>query len=369
VFAFDPAGYVFFQSATDLVAIDAAAIDFKTLALKGAPHRITSGVRSQSGVHTFSVSATGAFAFLPGTGDRPYLVYDEAGKLTDTVRVDGTWTLAVRQDGAPIVAVAGSHTGIWMYDLAVNRATRLVIGDDGSMVGTGGGNYFPAFNRDGSRLVFARVTKTTCAIVERESATGVERQLVEMPRLENAIRCWNPMDWSRDGRLILARRDSALDIIPLDDPKNVQTIARTGRLWDGKFSPDGHFIAVSSDETGRGEIYVQAIPVGTPTRVSSEGGRWPQWNSSGTTLTWMSPAGKVQRVAVSRTGEASGVPQTLFLAWTWRRSTFDDNGCGFGMVGDGTRYIIRQSPADIGLAYYQNWQAILHGADSARTQR
>jgi Tol biopolymer transport system component len=134
-------------------------------------------------------------------------------------------------------------------------------------------------------------------------------------------------------------------------------IARAGNVWDGHFSPDGKRIAYSSDETGRTEVYVQPLEGGMPTRLSAEGGRWPAWMSDGRRVVFMTPSGKVQEVTLSGPTESTA-PRTLFTVQNWRRSTFDDRGVGFALVGDGERYIVRQSPSGIAVAFVQNWKAL-----------
>ena len=43
---------------------------------------------------------------------------------------------------------------------------------------------------------------------------------------------------------------------------------------------------------------------------------------------------------------------------TWRRSSFDDRGVGFAVVGEAERYIVRVSPTAVAVAYMQDWQAL-----------
>lgn len=64
--------------------------------------------------------------------------------------------------------------------------------------------------------------------------------------------------------------------------KNVN--ARTNET-QGRFSPDGHGIAYTSDETGTPEVYVQPFPTtGAKWQVSSMGGSDPQWRGDGREL-------------------------------------------------------------------------------------
>ena len=55
--------------------------------------------------------------------------------------------------------------------------------------------------------------------------------------------------------------------------------------WSGEVSPDGHWLAYESTESGSNEVYVQPFPVsGSKTRISTEGGSVPRWAHSGKEL-------------------------------------------------------------------------------------
>ena len=56
-----------------------------------------------------------------------------------------------------------------------------------------------------------------------------------------------------------------------------------------RFSPDGHWLAYVSDESGRYEIYVQPYPgPGGKWQISTEGGTEPVWNPNGRELFYRS---------------------------------------------------------------------------------
>jgi eukaryotic-like serine/threonine-protein kinase len=368
-FAVVEPGYLLFSSQADFGAIDAQRIDLKHLTLDGSAVRVASNVRRHGSVHTIAVSASGTLAFLPSMADQPYLEYDANAVLRDTVRVEGTWTMNTRPSGAgpPLVAVGGNAVGIWLYDLDTDRATRLVV-RDAVAPGVRFGNIYPVFSSDGARLVFASNSSDRCRIIERVLSTEVDRVVVSEPTMI-AEQCTAPLDWSADGQTLLARRDSALVLIPLDGVGALARIERPGRLWEGRFSPDSRAVAYSSDETGRAEVYVQTLPTGPAVRVSLEGGRWPFWTHAGSRLTFLTPDGRVQEASLDPDMNPSGTPYTRFALPTWRRSNFDDIGTGFAVLGDGERYIVRKSPASIAVAYVQNWPSLFRGEVESRATR
>ncbi len=366
-FAIVAPGYLVTASLTDVRAVEAQRVNLSSLVLEGPVVRIANEVRAAAGVHTFTASSNGVLAYLPGGQDRPYLVYDARGVLRDTVRVDGTWTVGVRPSraGPAAVAIAGNTVGIWLYDIDANRGTRVLVSDSTfPTTGYGFGTTHPVFSADGGHLVYAMRSTTRCRIVDRDLRTSTER-VVGKEMDARPSDCDLPLDWSSDGRVLLVRRDSTLRIIPMNGPGEAQSITRPGRITEGRLSPDGRSITYASDEAaGRAEVYVQALPSGPPIRVSLEGGRWPAWERAGKAVTYLTPDGRVQTADINAAGTAAGNPRTLFSIPSWRRSTFDDMGTGLAVVGDGERYLVRQSATGLGVAYLQNWPILFQRADS-----
>jgi hypothetical protein len=361
-------GYLFTGSRTDVRALDAHRLNLHSLVLEGPPLRLATEVRAQGGIHTFTVAPGGVMAYLPGGQDRPYLVYDATGVLRDTVRVEGTWTVGVRpaRAGPATVAIAGNSVGIWLYDLDGNRGTRVPVHDSTfPTTGFALGTTYPVFNPDGTHLAYGMRGGDRCRIVDRDLRTSVERVIgTAVTSNSSESGCLAPLDWSADGRFLLVRRDSTLRIIPTDGTAEYGAIVRPGQVRDGHFSPDSRLIAYASDETGRFEVYVQALPSGAPVPVSTQGGRWPSWVHNGRSVTWLTPDGRVETADITASGTSAGTPRVLFSIPTWRRSTFDDNGTGLAVVGDGARYLVRQSATGLAVTYLQHWPTLFQHADS-----
>ena len=81
-----------------------------------------------------------------------------------------------------------------------------------------------------------------------------------------------------------------------------------------RFSPDGHWIAYSSNESGTDQIFVQSFPPsGGKWQVSVNGGNQASWRQDGKELFFDTPDGKLMAVDVKlgSTFEA-GIPRALF---------------------------------------------------------
>ena len=137
-------------------------------------------------------------------------------------------------------------------------------------------------------------------------------------------------DWSSDGRYILFERtdsETSLDIWYLErkqgggwEPKPLLRTPFSER--QAKLSPDGRFVAYSSNESGRSEIYVRPFPEGGAVIVSGNGGETARWSRDGRELFYVE--GRVTLVSVPIiTGStfSVGSPTTLFdhpsLARRW----------------------------------------------------
>ena len=179
-----------------------------------------------------------------------------------------------------------------------------------------------------------------------------------------------PTDWSRDGRYLLyydidpnSKRD--LWVLPMDSKgsrKPVLFLQTPFNEDNAAFSPDGHWIAYHSDESGRDEVYVRPFP--TPTggggkwMVSQGGGRNPRWRADEKELFYTNDEGNAMAVGVSISGAAiqPGTPKTLFR--------MPVGSAGLAASLDGQKFLVsipevesRQIPITI----VMNWMSLLKG--------
>lgn len=190
------------------------------------------------------------------------------------------------------------------------------------------------------------------------SGAGAEELLVKSNTL--AV----PKSYSPDGRFLLYSQINAdtadLRAIPLHGDRKPFVVAQT--LGTGQFSPDGHWVAYTSNESGLSEIYVIPFP------PSSSGGKWlvsrgggvqGRWASNGKELFYISPDNTMMQVDVdTRPTFHAGTPRPLF------QSEMVDTGIRSGpnswdLAPDGKRFLIispkSQYAASITLVL--NWRA------------
>jgi Tol biopolymer transport system component len=180
---------------------------------------------------------------------------------------------------------------------------------------------FPVWSPDGSRIVFhsQRSGNFDIWIKPFSGAPDTERLLHGTSDNE-----W-PLDWSDDGRFLLFQKSdpnyvsSDLWALPMNgEDRTPIAVANTPfeeRM--GEFSPDGHWIAYETDESGRREIKLQAFPEsrGIVYPVSTGGGAAPRWSGDGKSI-YFTTEETMMVVPVTMTGSTVkvGKPSPAFSA-------------------------------------------------------
>ena len=175
-----------------------------------------------------------------------------------------------------IMLRAGGGQDLFTYD-AVRRTVSRVS------QGTGAGAN-PTWSPDGRRIFFASFAGARVWNIYAVSST-------ESSRPERVLPPSDQMQWpcsvSPDGRLILYAEGMGattdLWVAPIDGSAAPQRVTNTPfREIDGKFSPDGRWIAYTSMESGRAEVYVRSFPIASDRiPISTGGGAMPAWTPDG----------------------------------------------------------------------------------------
>jgi hypothetical protein len=151
--------------------------------------------------------------------------------------------------------------------------------------------------------------------------------------------------------------------LPLEPGAKPFPVAQTPATEDqGQFSPDGHWLAYTSNESGIGEVYVipfPPTPAGGRWLVSRGGGVQPRWRRNGKELFYISPDNRMMSVEVeTRPVFRSGNPRPLFL------TDMIDTGIRTGpfswdLAPDGNQFVIATpNPSDdISVTVALNWRA------------
>jgi Tol biopolymer transport system component len=256
-----------------------------------------------------------------------------------------------RRVAASVLNVPNNEHEIWLYEVVSGAATRFVFG--------AGDNFAPVWSPDGTRIFFATDRKKHQPMTDIwvKSLDGSrEEPYVDSP--DQSV----PRDWSSDGRYLaiskiplVGNRNTELWIVSAADLPHQIPFAREAATQDqGRFSPDGKWIAFQSTESGTVEIYVRAFPGGGgKKRVSVAGGVEPTWRRDGRELYYVAVDKKLMAVPVSLAPTFdAGKPVPLFSIHP------SPDGPVYDAAADGQRFLIAEAPESAGtppLRMLINW--------------
>jgi hypothetical protein len=308
-------GHILFLHERTLLA---QAFDAKRLQLSGEAFPVGEQVQyfRSFGFGVFTASDNGILAYQAGiVGGLSQLAWlDRAGKQLDVLGPPADYLRPrISRDGRRVaVDIRDPQTGqadVWIYDLARRVSTRFTFESADSV--------FPIWSPDDSRIVFESNRKGSDDLYQKVSTgTGNDEELlVQEGNLEI------PTDWSSDGRFVayngIDNRKKAgwdLGFYSVAEKKASLFLATPVNEANGRFSPDGRWLAYASDESGRYEVYVRPFPDhGGKWQISPAGGGQPVWNRNGKELFFVSADGKLMVVDIKMdSGFEAGTPRPLF---------------------------------------------------------
>jgi serine/threonine protein kinase/Tol biopolymer transport system component len=353
-----PPGYLLFVRETTLMA---QRFDATTLQLAGEPQPLVEQVNvNPIGSNSYSVSDDGVLVYLGGGAQSQLTWFDRNGKsLSSTGAINYYSNIFLSPDEKRIASAIWdpqtSTRDIWIIDPARTTSTRFSF--------NGAEDFLPIWSPDGAKIVFVSDRSGFGNLYEKPTSGAANEDEI----LKTDERKW-PSDWSRDGQYIAfvsSGPKTRLDlwVLPLFGDKKPISFLQTSFNEDGpRFSPDGHFIAYYSDDSGPYEVYVQPFPAsGAKWQISSGGGMQPRWRRDGKELFFMAPNKKLMAVDVNLgngTFEA-GVPKLLFqtrsIGYPGPRNTYECSA-------DGQRFLINSLQSDAGsipVTVVVNWTADL----------
>jgi eukaryotic-like serine/threonine-protein kinase len=292
----------------------------------------------------FSASQNGVLAYRPGSADCVLVWMDREGKPVQTLPAKGDYRQISLSPDQSMVAVArmenasSNISNIWLIELSrgtITRLTSLPTND-----------WFPVWAPDGRRIAFSSYRDGPANLYVRSAnGAGVDEALLKSKAVKNAS------SWSPDG-LFLAYWEvgssRGIWILPEPDGRPFPFLRTPYTELQPEFSPDGRWIAYTSNESGRQEIYVRRFEAGPAnggaTRISIEGGSHPKWRHDGKELFYLSPDRKLMSVEVATSTVFKSAPPTPLFQTRTRMADFL---MGYAVAADGHRFLVNNAPEEV----------------------
>lgn len=294
-------GYLLFVQDGDVYA---QGFNPSSLEMEGKPALF---LRDVGAVETLSlaplsVSSTGLLVYQTISPPTRELVWiDREGKQTGALGEPGEWGMPrIAPDGKRVVcsrlAPDRQRADLWLFEGdAMSRLVSISGADARS----------PVWSPDGTRVAFTSNPSTLYDIYLKTVTAPDPREPLFHSEYTKYL-----TDWSRDGRYLLfsswtaAGTSSDVWAYSVSEHRGGAVVETVHSEGYPALSPDGHWLAYQSDESGRDEVYVQAfdgISAGTKRRwqVSAGGGRLPRWRADGQELFFLAGPGGVMSASTS----------------------------------------------------------------------
>ncbi|HYL36981.1 MAG TPA: protein kinase [Bryobacteraceae bacterium] len=279
-----PAGFLLFVHSGSLLA---ARMDADQLKLTGEPAPVVEAVASNavSGAGGFDFSRNGLLVFQSGESVHQESIYwvSDTGTPQLVSSLPGAFTLRLAPDGLRVALSVdqGSSRDVWIYDLQRDTRTRLTFQ---------GSSSNPIWTRDGLDIVYAAQLAGSNEIQSvRADGTGDVVHLYSSP---SALQMGS---FSPDGKRLAFAIQAAgtgadiwsmpVERLPGGNLKGgpPEPFLKTPfNEQDAEFSPDGRWLAYTSSDSGRPEVYVRSFPgPGGRWQISNGGGSFPVWSRKG----------------------------------------------------------------------------------------
>jgi Tol biopolymer transport system component len=348
-----PSGHLLYMQQSTMFA---APFDLARLEVAGQAASVLEHVTVNTTVGTghFSVSNTGTLVYLGGPdlgGSTPIAWLTRDGKTSAMQSTPSNWSnLSFSPDSRHLVMdIASQQIDIWVYDVDRDALQRLTFN---------GSNQMPIWTPDGRRVVYRNGNNLFWI---RSDGGGAPERLATSASLQY------PGSWHPSGKLLAyteahPQTNNDIMILPIDGDEasgwkpGTPTVFVNGTASESEpmFSPDGRWIAYSSAETGRNEIFVRPYPgPGGKWQISTGGGALPTWSRARKELFYLAlpPDGRIIAVPYSISGDSFNADKPR--PWSETRIAIRPraiaglfSGRTFDVTPDGERFAVAPAPVD-----------------------
>ena len=336
-------GHIVYARGTTILAVP---FDESRLQVSGGPVPILEGVMRVPvrGASNFAITPRGSLIYIPGgvgmTGNASLVWVDRNGgtsPLTETLLTYSNPRLS--PDGERLAVGVRGEQGLrdlWVYEIRRGTMTRLTF-DRGA---------YAAWTPGGDQVAFAsgrgKEVSVSDIFLKAADGSGTKIEVLKAKGDNNAV--W-PSSISPDGRyLIFARLVASaggdIGVLPLTGEGQAEFVIDTPfEERHPALSPDGRWLAYTSDESGRIEVYVQPFPdLDGKWQLSTEGGTEPVWSPKGHELFYRN-GDKMMAVGYEADPTFSPSRPLLLFEGTYLSNPWDAN---YSVTPDGQRFVMIQ---------------------------
>jgi eukaryotic-like serine/threonine-protein kinase len=337
-------------------ALMAQAVDLETLTVKGAPFALSreSSHESYSGRGLFSASTGGTVVYSTMRTPTMRLVTVDRGgaRRPHDVMPGVVWDLAPAPGGTRL-AVTRQEPGvttrdIWTFDLRTSRRERMTTdaADDA----------MPVWSPGGKQMAFSSRRLGTLDIFVKEPTEQARSFAVVTGKGDQWI-----TDWSSDGAWLLYSSTvpgnttrSDLFAYRLDSKQVTPVVQTRGRDTQGRFSPDGRWVAYSCDVLGQPDVFVKPFPPrgDEAYQISSGGGRYPRWRADGRELYFVDGADNLVAASIEIDTAVHVRTQQVVLHGAFVRlgPAISGVGADYAPTTDGAAFLIKEPMSPVARA-------------------
>ena len=345
-------------------ALFAWRFDPRSLKLIGEAQPLLQGVRYGTEDNLLAVSAAGGrLAYLPWAMRRQLVWLDRKGRVLGTVgEIGGYEDVRVSPDGRRIAVTIrdpthGQNEDVWVLDSARGTGTRITSERTDE--------FCPAWFPDGERLAYSSDHAGFYDLYERPASGGPEKVLARTKQ-DKIFATVSP-----DGKAILYDASEGANYVRILAPLAGGAAVRLSENAafseeHPAISPDGRWCAFDSSESGKREVYVQAVGgAGGPKRqVSVGGGQTPVWKGDGSELFYAAQDEMLMSATFRGNGDRLeiGDPQPLFPLALGTTGEVQFSRHPYDVSPDGQRIlVVRRAPDSepAGAIVVTNWTSLL----------
>jgi Tol biopolymer transport system component len=318
------------------------AFNVKTLDVTGDPIPVAEHVAVNNYFASFSVSDNGVLVYKTGGSSEEVMLawVDRSGNLIENVgTARGEYRgVDLDPDGKRIAVHRHEGNGgdVWIFETShgpMSKLTFSALRDNSS----------PVWSPDGSHIAFGAQQNGKWQIFQIPALGGKEELLLDDQDRNVAPMAWSPDSKSLVLRVVDPKTQGDEYIFSFEDKKLTPLLnGPLNELWP-QISPNGKWIAYTSNETGRYEIYIRPFPSGEGKhQLSVNGGFAPRWTRDGKELFFLGPGGA--RMASVKMNAASGTnsqpPVELFSTGYVNFPHGGGSFLPYAVSPDGQRFLI-----------------------------